>query len=260
MAKIGNRAVAPPSKTANRSSVIVARISSVRKTNRSPASSDAERDRLASRGDRPQAGSAATSATATERERGVEQRRPRSPPPVRAITSPAQRRADHRGDLPAAAVPGHGAADQLASGTSCGMIDHRAGMLTAWPTPASTRQQVDQPDRPPRRTTSAARPSEARRQQRLRGHDQALAAVAVGRVARRERQEEHREHLHQADQAQGRRRPGPLVELPADGHPLHLGPDRGQDPRRSGTGDSPPAAAPRRGRGRGAGRVSRRCP
>ncbi len=61
-------------------------------------------------------------------------------------------------------------------------------------------------------------------------NDQPLAAVPVGRVSGRDRQQDHGQHLHQAHHSQRQWGTRPLIQLPADGDPLHLIADRRHHP------------------------------
>src|SRR5262245_29777418 len=135
-AKIGNSAVAPPSSTANRSSVIVARISSVRKTKRTPASreaSDGASDaRSAGRG------RIVATSPAQVRAQAAASRYASPARPARAISSPPS-----AGPVTAAIcqpllfqVTALASSD---SGTTSGTRDHRAGALSARAQPATRR-------------------------------------------------------------------------------------------------------------------------
>ena len=106
-ANTGSSAVAPPSSTANISSVIAARITGVCQMKRAPASSDSRLSGSAAAGDGARAQEA-------EQQRHQQQQAPgagvdpRGPAPDREQQA-AQRRAEDRRRLPGAARPGGGA-------------------------------------------------------------------------------------------------------------------------------------------------------
>jgi hypothetical protein len=58
---------------------------------------------------------------------------------------------------------------------------------------------------------------------------------------RTERQEDHRYELHEADEAEIERAARQLIELPADGHALHVEGERGQHARRKQERERPMA-------------------
>ena len=213
------------------SRVIVARISSVRSTNLSPARSechDTGRESWTTERSR----NVAVSAMTRHGARGVDDVAGRRPA-GQGDHQPPQGGSDHRGDLPRAGVPGHRREQHLARD------DLRQDRPPRRPVerladPRHHQEQVEQADRPPDR--GERRQPCRRGQQDAVGDDhQALAAVPVGQMARRDRQQDHGRDLCKADQAERQRGTRAFVELPADRDVLHLPTDRGRHPREQET-------------------------
>jgi len=188
------------------------------------------------------------------------------------VDEAAERRARDRCDLPRRRVERHGGAELLARDQIRQQrlaSRHRKGARHA-------EQHHDREDRASGTEAAQRKPEQQQRAQALeretRGQD-APAVAAVGHVAGRQDQQHEGQELRQPDQPEVERIARGLVDLPADGHRLHLHGQRRQEARAQEKGEVTIAqyGAARVGRcvhaaaqrvigSIGRGRIARSCP